>query len=129
MSAESELLRAYREWHRLAQAETKAIQTRNWTLLSDCHQAIRDYQFLVGGLTQEAQAEWRRAGSNVAAKERDLQVLISDLIEMTRQNQGLLQSTLTATRKQLDQLGEAGKNLKRLQRSYGFAPARSHALV
>ena len=32
MNAESELFHAYREWHRLARAETKAIQTRNWKL-------------------------------------------------------------------------------------------------
>ena len=46
MSAESELLDAYGEWHRLAEAETKAIQTRNWDLLSDCHLVIKDLQAL-----------------------------------------------------------------------------------
>ena len=68
MNAESELLRAYREWRRLAQAETKAIQTRNWSLLSDCHLAIRDYRSLVSRLTQETRTEWQRAGCNLADK-------------------------------------------------------------
>jgi hypothetical protein len=54
MNAESELLRAYREWRRLALAETKAIQTRNWRLLADCHLVIRDYQSLVSTLTRAA---------------------------------------------------------------------------
>lgn len=127
MNAESELLRAYREWRRLAQAETKAIQTRNWNLLTDCHLAIKDFQTHVGGLTQEARAEWRNAGCNLAEKERNLQVLVSDLIDLTRQNQTLLQSTVAAARKQLDELGEAGKNLKRLRRSYGLVPAWNRA--
>jgi len=128
MNAESELLRAYREWHRLAQAETKAIQTRNWSLLSDCHLAIKDYQLMVARLTQEARAEWQFTGCNVAEKEKNLQVLISDLLDITRQNQGRLQAALAKAREQIDQLGEAGKNLKRLQRSYGMVSARSRAI-
>jgi len=128
MNAESELLRAYREWHRLAQAETKAIQTRNWTLVTDCHLAIKDYQNIVARLTQETRAEWQRAGCNVAEKEKNLQVLISDLLDITRQNQGRLQAALAKAREQIDQLGEAGKNLKRLQRSYGMVSARSRAI-
>jgi hypothetical protein len=128
MSAETELLRAYREWHRLAQAETKAIQTRNWSLLTDCHLAIKDYQILVARLTQDARAEWQRTGCNVAEKEKNLQVLVSDLLDVTRQNQERLQTALAKAREQIDQLGEAGKNLKRLQRSYGLVSARSRAL-
>lgn len=123
MNPESELFRAYNEWRRLAQAETKAIQTRNWNLLSDCHLAIRDYQTVVGGLTQETRAEWRRAGCNLAEKEQNLRVLVAGLIDLTRQNQSLLQATIARTRIQLDQLGEAGKNLKRLRSSYGQIPA------
>jgi len=127
MNAESELLRAYREWHRLAQAETTAIQTRNWGLLSDCHLAIKDYQSLVGGLTQQVRSEWRRAGCDPAEKEKNLQVMVSGLIDVTRQNQGRLQSALTSARQEIDRLGEAGKNLKRLQRSYGFVSVRNRA--
>ena len=120
MNAEAELMRAYREWRRLAQAESKAIQTHNWVLLSDCHLAIRDYQSLVGVLTQQARSEWREAG-NLAEKENNRRALVSGLIELTRQNHARLQAALGTARKQLDELGEAGKNLKRLQRSYGVA--------
>jgi hypothetical protein len=129
MNAESELFHAYREWHRLAQAETKAIQTRNWKLLSDCHLAIKDFQMHIAGLTQAARAEWQRTGCELAEKERNLRVFTSELIELTRQNQSRLQTTLAATRKQLNQLGEAGKNLKLLQRSYGYVPATTRAFA
>jgi hypothetical protein len=127
MNAESELIYAYREWLRLARAETKAIQTRNWDLLSDCHLAIKDFQAHIAGLTQAARAEWQHAGCNPQEKEQNLKVFASELIELTRNNQSLLQATLRNARKQLDQLGEAGRNLKLLQRSYGLVPAWSRA--
>jgi hypothetical protein len=133
MNAESELLRAYREWRRLAQAEAKAIQTRNWSLLSDCHQAIKDYQAVVGRLTRETRDEWRRNGCNLAEKERNLKIIVSGLVDLTRQNQALLQAARTRTRAQLNQLNEAGRNLKLLRSSYGCASGsistgvRSHA--
>ena len=127
MNAERELFRAYSEWRRLVQAETKAIQTRNWNLLSDCHLAIRDFQSVVGGLTVEVRAEWSQSGCNLAEKEQNLRVIVADLIDQTRQNQNLLQAAMARTRIQLDQLGEAGKNLKRIRSVYGQIPSRSRA--
>jgi hypothetical protein len=128
MNAEEELLHAYREWHRLAQAENKAIRTRNWDLLSDCHLAIKDFQSHITGLTQAARAEWQRNGCNAAEKEKNIKVLVSSLVELTRHNHNLLLTTRNNARIQLEQLGEAGINLKRLQRSYGFVPARICAI-
>ncbi len=123
MSAESELFHAYREWHRLAQAETKAIQTRNWDLLDDCHLAIKDFQAHITTLTREARAEWQRTGCNLAEKESNLRIFVSELVDLTRRNQGLLQKTIQNVRQQLDQFGAVGRNLKLLQRSYGLVPA------
>jgi hypothetical protein len=128
MKAEHELLHAYREWLRLARAETKAIQTRNWNLLSDCQLAIKDFQVLITRLTLEARAEWDRAGENRQAKEQNVQVFVNELIDRTRYNQGLLESATQAARQQLGQLGEAGRNLKLLQRSYGLTPSWSLAV-
>ena len=91
MNAETELLHAYREWHRLARAEAKAISTRNWDLLADCQLAIADFQVLITRLTVEARNEWEAAGSDSAEKERHIQVHIQELIEITRQNQATLQ--------------------------------------
>jgi hypothetical protein len=127
MNAEAELLRAYREWRRLLQAEAKAIQTRNWELLSDCHLAIRDYQGLVTGLTQATRAEWQRTGGGAAPQEHQLRAQVSDLIDLTRNNQRLLQATRAAARQQLERLGEAGKNLRQLRRAYGYLSTGSRA--
>jgi hypothetical protein len=129
MSAEAELINAYREWYRLAEAESKAIQTRNWNLLSDCQTAIKDFQTLVSRLTVESREEWDRTGCNRAEKERHIQVLVGGLIELTRQNQTALLAARHTAQQRLDQLGEAGRNLKRLQRSYGLVPATARAGV
>lgn len=78
-------------------------------MLSDCHLAIKDFQVHITRLTAETRAEWRRAGCDLAEKERNLKVFVAELTELIRRNHGLLQTTLLAARKQLDQLGEAGK--------------------
>ena len=70
-------------------------------------------------LTQQARKEWEGAGSNRAEKERHIQVFVNGLIETTRHNQTLLQAAKTAASERLEKLNEAGRNLKRLQRSYG----------
>ena len=119
MNAEAELLNAYRDWHRLARAEAKAIRTRNWDLLADCQLAIGDFQMLISRLAVEARAEWERAGTNSAQKERNVQVFVQELIELTRQNQVMLQRAKDQACARIEDLGEAGRNLQRLKRSYG----------
>lgn len=119
MKAEDELLHAYREWHRLARAEAKAIDTRNWDLLADCQLVIADYQVLITRLTQEARNEWQRAGVDVAEKDRHIQVHIQELIQLTRRNQAMLQQAKQEAAARLEELGETARNLNRLKRAYG----------
>jgi hypothetical protein len=128
MSAENELMDVYRDWLRLVQAENKAIQTRNWSLLAECHAAIRNYQHQVARLTPEARAEWQRAGDGFAEKESRLRDVVAELLELTRQNHDRLLARRAAARKQLDRLGSVGQNLKQIRRSYGYFPACSRAV-
>lgn len=127
MNAEKELLNAYRDWHRLASAETKAIQTSNWNLLADCQMAITDFQTLTSRLIIEVRKEWEAAGLNPVEKERHLQVYIQELITLTRENQALLQSAKAAAALKLEELGQAGQNIKRLRQSYGHVGGLLHA--
>jgi len=127
MNAEKELLNAYRDWHRLARAEAKAIQTSNWNLLADCQMAITDFQTLTSRLIIEARKEWEAAGFNPVEKERHLQVYIQELITLTRENQALLQSAKAAAALKLEELSQAGQNIKRLRQSYGHAGGLLHA--
>ena len=119
MNAESNLVQAYHEWHRLADAETKAIQTRNWDFFADCQLATKDFLPLIERLTLAARAEWASSGCDLAEKEQQLHVFVHQLIETKQQNQTLLQRAKAAALERLLQLGTAGRNLKRLQRSYG----------
>jgi hypothetical protein len=119
MNAEAELLHAYREWHRLARAEARAISTRNWDLLADCQLAIADFQVLITRLTAEARGEWAAAGLDRAEKERHIQVHIQELIALTRANQAQLQRAKDEACAKLAELGQARTNIKRLRRSYG----------
>ena len=118
MNAERELLRAYSDWRRLAEAETKAIQTQNWSLLADCQYAIQDFQKLVSRLTLDARDEGKRSGEDRPTKEKQIQSLVNELIAITRQNHALLAAARQTAATKLVELKAAGINLKRLQRSY-----------
>ena len=121
MKMERELFRAYTEWRRLALAETSAIQSRNWTLLADCQHAIQDFQKLASRLTLEARDEWKRLGEDRAAKEKNFQTLVDELVEITRRNHALLIETRARAKTHLAELGTAGRNLKLLHRSYAHS--------
>jgi len=122
MNAESELFHAYREWRRLVLAEAKAIQTRNWSLFSDCHRVIGDFQSLVPGLTRAARAEWQRSGCLLEEKEKNLQELVAGLLDLTRQNHTQLRQMLAQAREQRAQLAMARRNLQQLRRTYAQVP-------
>ncbi len=119
MNSETELLNAYRDWLRLARAEAKAIRTHNWDLLADCQLAISDFQTLISRLTTEARREWQLAGLDGAEKERHIKIYITELIELTQQNQAALQHAKDEAGLKLTELAAAGQNVKLLQRSYG----------
>lgn len=127
MKAEQELFHTYQEWLRLAWAEHRAILTHNWSLLADCDLAIGDFQTHITDLVQKVRADWQQGGCDLAEKERQLQSCIAEVAAVTHQNHTLLQSTLEAAREHLDQLGETGRNLKRLRRSYGLMPHPAYA--
>jgi len=119
MNAENELLHAYREWHRLARAEAKAISTRNWDLLADCQLAIKDFQTLISRLTLEARGECEGTGGNWPERERCIRIFVGELIDLTRRNQAALQRAKDEATKRITELNDAGRNLKMLQRTYG----------
>ncbi len=127
MSAENELLGMYREWLRLARAQTRAIQTHNWSFHADCHRAVESFQREAVRLTRAAREEWARDGRDCSEKEKNFRGPVNELITIARQNQRLLDEAVQGGRERLVQLGDAGHNLKRLQRSYGFATSTARA--
>lgn len=121
MSAEKALLKSYLEWRRLTVAVGRAIHTRNWDFLLECQQVMQKLQPEVTRLTGEARAEWRQSGADVAGKEKNLNAVISELMELGKRNQLLLRAVRQAAQAERDRLEQAGQNLKRLQQSYAVA--------
>lgn len=118
MSAEQALLDAYSEWHRLAEAEGKAILSRDWIFLLECQQALKQFQPLITRLTVDARSEWKKSGADRAAKEKIIHATVWELIELGRRNQMLLQVARAAALAKREQLEQANRNLKRLQVAY-----------
>jgi hypothetical protein len=121
MSAERALLNAYSEWHRLAEAEGKAIRQRNWNLLLECQRVLKNLQPLIIQLRLAARSEWKNQGTDCAAKGKNIRDLVSQLIELGQRNKMLLQTARQTAQVKREQLELAGRNLKRLQLSYAFA--------
>ena len=122
MTASDQLHNSYQEWHRLAKAEGEAIREGNWTVVSDCQNAMQQIQALILRYTDEARQEWASLGAEGTTREKSVRALITELIEIERKNTLLLDSVRQASQAQLGELRQAGHTLRQVQRSY--APAR-----
>ncbi len=120
MNPERDLTEAYQEWRRLAEAEGEAIGAGNWGLISACQKALQNLQEKISRLSPAVREEWSKSGDNLAAKDGALKATLQELIHLEQRNQTLLAAIQEATRIKLEQLGQAGRNLKQLQRSYGL---------
>ena len=118
MNADHELTEAYQEWRRLAEAEGQAIQSCNWGLLAACQKALEHLQTRITSISKAARAEWKKMG--VARKQREEQIntTIYQLIELEKRNNTLLRSIRETAQQRLEDLDQAGKNLKRIHRKY-----------
>jgi hypothetical protein len=123
MSAEAALQDAYREWRRLAEAEAEAIRAENWLLVSDCQRAMEQLQSRITSCTDEARREWSRPGVDRKAREQTLHTTINELVEIEHRNNALLNLARSAAQEHAQELSEAGRTLRRVQRSYAPAPA------
>ncbi len=122
MSAENDLLEAYREWRRLAEAEREAIKASNWSMLSAFQKALENIYGRISELSMAAREEWAESSCDRAAKEKSLQATIRELLVLGRGNQALLNVIREAAQVRLEQLNQAGLNLQRIKHSYGFTP-------
>ena len=124
MNAGRDLTEAYQAWRRLAEAEGEAAGAGDWTRLSASQQELRRLQTRISRLTPAAREEWSASEVGRIARER-VKATIHELIELHGRNQTRLREMKEATRSKLDQLRQAGRNLKQIQRSYVFNhPAR-----
>lgn len=120
MNAERDLLEAYREWRRLAEAEGEAIRTGNWGLCAACQKALQHLRERISSLMPSVREEWSQSGCDRAARQQSLDATLRELIHLQQRNKTLLQAVREATREKLNQLGEARVRLKLLRRSYAM---------
>ena len=118
MNADQELTEAYQEWRRLAEAESRAIQACDWSLLSACQKALLHVQPRITQLTNAARNEWKKLGAARRQREAQVNATIYELIELEKRNHTLLQAVRETAQARLEQLDRAGHNLKRLHRTY-----------
>ena len=118
MNADHELTEAYQEWRRLAEAEGRAIQACNWSLLAACQKALQNLQTRITKISGAARAEWKKMGAARKKREQQVNAMILELIELEKRNNTLLKSVRETTQQRLEQLDSASNNLKRIRRSY-----------
>src|ERR1043165_8712674 len=112
MNAETELSEVCREWRRLAEVEGEAICRRDWQLVFDCQNALRQLQ---PKLMQCSEGN----------EKSSFRIAVSRLIELERQNVELLGTLRQSAAQQKQHLEQTQQNLRRIQNSY--APARAAA--
>jgi len=118
MNADRDLQNSYREWRRLAEAEGEAIRARNWMLVFDCQNALRQLQPRIIRQTEAAQNEWATLGLDAGLMEDNLTATIHSLIELERRNHSLLHARMQLAQEELGKLEQASLTLRRIQRSY-----------
>jgi len=123
MNAEGSLFDAYREWRRLATACQKAICQRNWGFLLECQDAIRNLQPFITTATRQVRDEWKHSHAGTA-RESELRAIIMEVKALVESNKRLLQAARAAALNKREQLEQSGRNLRRIQRSYGSAQTR-----
>ena len=121
MRAESALLDAYAEWHRLAAASRQAIQARNWAFVLECHDVILKLQPRISQLSHEAITEWQNARVKPLVGRKRIRSVVLELINLVESNNSLIKSVKERARSQYQQRQQASRKLKRLQQSYAVA--------
>jgi hypothetical protein len=118
MNASDELQSVYHEWRRLARTEGEAIRDGNWLLVAECQNSMQLLQPRIVRCTEAARQEWARPGADGAAREKSVQTLIAELIEIERRNNALLDTVRGNSQVQLGELKQAGHTLRQVQKSY-----------
>jgi hypothetical protein len=118
MRAESALLDAYAEWHRLAVASRQAIQSRNWPFVLECQEVILKLQPRISQLSREAVADWQNASVEPLVGRKRIRSLVLELINLLESNNSLIKTVREHARSQYQQRQQASRKLKRLHQSY-----------
>jgi hypothetical protein len=118
MNAKRNLVDAYGSWEQLTQAEGLAIQSEDWTRVSECQKSKHGLQQQIIHLTEAAQAECLTTGQDPQQLQGDMRRIINTLIALESRNAGLLANQRQAADLRKLDLDQATHNLRRVHKSY-----------
>src|SRR5437773_10556166 len=114
-----ELTEAYQSWGEWTRREGDAIQAADWMHVRQCQEAKRHLQTRILQLTDATQRQCLRGEFEAADLERQVRSLVANLITLENRNEQLLREQQQKLEAQREQLEEANRNLRRVQRAYG----------
>lgn len=118
MIAKNRLVDAYQTWEKLTQAEGAAIQSDDWSRVSECQRTKLGLQRQIIHLTEAAQAECIEAGQNSKNLEHDVRRIINGLIALESRNAELVAGRRATAEIAKADLDQAAHNLRRVHKSY-----------
>ena len=120
MSARDEIEEYYEEWRTLSDAEAPAIQQSKWAQMQQCQSRKAAIQKMIiqrtPAMEQELDVE------DAAENQRELRIVISDLISMERRNGELLAEKRRCMSAEQDGLEKSNRNLSRIRQAYTSKP-------
>jgi hypothetical protein len=125
MNAQSKLRSLYRQWRNWTEAETQAIQTRDWLKAGECQEAKSALQSPIQRWTEAAQNQVQRGSAEWAAFEKQMREWIAELITLESQNSERLAGQRIAADSERAELEQSARNLRRVRQSYSSPPASS----
>jgi hypothetical protein len=123
MNAENELLKLYRQWAALSEAEFEAIRNRAWLKLDECQEKKKLLQARIEQATGAAQQELQMAGLPADVIARRFQPVVEQLISLEQKNAEALNARQQEAGQQQRELQQASLHLRQIHRAYVPGPA------
>lgn len=115
MNPFAELVALYERWRALTEAEAGAIRAATWAAVS----ALQEQKAQLQSLVEACSLKLVPAVTPESPQGRELQRLISDLVQREEANSAFLARQLEAQKHERSELEQSGLNLRRLRHSYG----------
>ncbi|HEY2952439.1 MAG TPA: hypothetical protein VGK40_07650 [Verrucomicrobiae bacterium] len=123
MNAENELLKLYRQWAALSEAEFEAIRNRAWLRLDECQEKKKLLQVEIERATGAARQELQMAGLAPDVIARRFQPVVEQLISLELKNTKALNVRQHEAGQQQLELQQASLHLRQIHRAYVPGPA------
>ena len=122
MSASSQLRKFYEQWRALTEQEGRAIRAADWARVEEFQSEKHRLQAHIQTAGDELGKAARPPGANLTAIERELCVLVEELIVRERENDLALAAQRQIAEEHKAELHQASRQLRQVHQAY--APGR-----